>query len=382
MKFPKIEHVYIVHCDAFTNRKEYMMNNFIKECGLTDDYYTFMVNTHKDSLTNDVINQYYSLDMETRMKELKVIEEDKFLTQEISKGAISCGINHYLIWKEIVEKKYTQHVLILEDDAITIDNFLSCIVEVCAELTQQDIVSIENGANLKIQKYGITTKNDQWIYKCPDGRMRCTGAYLIHPNTCRKLIALHKKRKFSLEIDMQMWLYSKLGFYDIYWSEPTLFSQGSQNGLFPSQICPNFSLMYKYILFMNKKCVCMGMTFIQIIYDLVVNHNCSALFYQTTCIQETPKYPIKVIQNSNNIPSMIKNMYFDGQIDVFAYGLSSSPLLKLIIFDTLIINPSVIICSDIHKELLSPRYKLVNDCVFVRHSQVVEEEKNEMEFLD
>ena len=384
MRFPNIDHVYVVHCESFTDRRKHMMK-FVEELSLSSDYYTFMVNTHKDTLSDELIETYYTLDQETRSKELQVIGEDKFLTQGISKGALSCGINHLLIWKDIIEKKYTKHVMILEDDATMGDNFVSSILEVCAELKNHDIVSLENGSNLKIQRYGITTCNDQWIYKTPDGRMRCTCAYLINPATCKKLVALNQKRKFSLEIDMQMWLYAKLQLYDVHWIEPTIFSQGSQNGIFPSQICPNFSSIYKYVQYENKKCVCMGMTYIATVYDMVIRHNCSALFYNTTGLKESTKYPIKVIDETlpdHQVPEMVKRNLFDGHVDVFAYGLPSSSLLKLLVFDSIAVNPNVIICSETHKELLAPRYKMVNDCLFVRHSQVIDEEKNDMELLD
>ena len=384
MKFPNVAHVYIVHCEAFTDRRKHMMD-FMNSLDLNDDYYTFKINTHKDSLTNEDINKYYNLDDDTRLQELQVIGEDKFLTQGINKGALSCGINHLMIWKEIVEKRYTHHVLILEDDAIPNENFMSSMLEVCAELDNHDIVSLENGANLKIQMYGVTTINDKWIYKVPDGRMRCTGAYLIHPNTCYKLVALNEKRKYALEIDMQMWLYGKLQLYDVYWTEPTLFSQGSQNGTFPSQICPNFSSIYKYIQFENKKCICMGMTYIEIVYDMVSKRNCSALFYRTHGVQESTRYPIKVVEDTyieSEIPALIKNLHFDGHVDVLAYGLTSETLFKALLFDSIIVNPNVVICSDCFKSLLSPRYKHVNDNVFVRNTQVIEEQNNEMCFLD
>ena len=385
MKFPNVEHVYIVHCEAFTDRRKHMME-LVTDLDLQDDYYTFKNNTHKDTLTDQEIDKHYTLDSNTRLKELKVIDEDKFLTQGISRGAISCGINHLAIWKEIVQKKYTSHILILEDDAVMKDEFVSSMIEVCAELSSHhDIVSLEDGANLKIQRYGITTTNDKWIYKVPDGRMRCTCAYLIHPKTCKKLVALNEKRKFALEIDMQMWLYGKLQIYDIYWTEPTLFSQGSQNGTFPSQICPNFSSIYEYIQYENKKCVCMGMSYVGIIYDMVLNHNCSALFYQTYGIEESSKYPIKVVNdqlNESDVPKRLKELYFDGNIDVFAYGIDSEPLLRTLIFDSVIVNPNVIICSETFRNMLSPRYKMVNDCVFVRNTHIVAHEKNEMEFLD
>lgn len=386
MRFPRIDHIYIVHCHQFTERYDHI-EKVLQQFDIPSDYYTFVVNTHKDTLSDDIIDEYYTRDTKQRHKELSAIGEDKYLTSNISKGAISCGINHLLIWKTIIQKNHQNYVLVLEDDAITKDNFLSLFLEILAELDMRkhDIVSLEDGCNLKIQKYGIQPYADKQLYKTPDGRMRCTAAYLIQKNTCEKLVKLNTKRKFSLEIDMQMWLYANLGFYNVYWAEPTVFSQGSQKGVFMSEIQPNFTNITRYIEFENKKCVCIGMGFANVVFDLVLNHHCSAVFCNTVGIQNTPKFPIQVIRtqlHTTNACALVKQTYYDGLIDVFAYGENSSDLLKLLVFDTILLNPNVILCSHRYQELLQPRYQMVSEGVFVRHSRVIAEEPGELECID
>ena len=99
-----------------------------------------------------------------------------------------------------------------------------------------DVVSLEDGAGLHASRYGIKMTEDKSLYKIPDGRMRCTGAFIISNECCAKLVQLNEKKRYTLEIDMQMWLYGSLGLLNMYWAEPHVFTQGSQKGIYKSSI--------------------------------------------------------------------------------------------------------------------------------------------------
>ena len=237
MKFMNIDHIYIIHCKPFIQRYEYLTNTF-RKLNIPDDYYDFVVNTHKTNLTNETISKYYTTNETIRMMELKIIGEDKYLNPEISKGAISCGINHIMVWEKILNETSHKNILILEDDILFMENTINNLVEITMQIPKDyDIISLEDGAGLKVSNY--ITKNinpDKVLYKVQDGRMRCTGAYIINRKACAKLVKLNKQRKFSLEIDMQLWLYGKLHLLHIYWAEPNVFTQGSQRGVYKSEI--------------------------------------------------------------------------------------------------------------------------------------------------
>ena len=135
MKFPNINHIYIVHCESLTDRYEYLkkvMTKFFPE-----DYYTFVVNTYKDTLTDEMIHQYYTLDESVRHKELSIINEENNLSPTISKASLSCGINHLKIWEKIANGN-DDRVLILEDDILFLEDTLSYMIEIMAEIMIQD----------------------------------------------------------------------------------------------------------------------------------------------------------------------------------------------------------------------------------------------------
>jgi len=235
--FPNIDHIYIVHCEQFPEKKQYLEKVF-QTNGINPMYYTFCVNTYKDTLKPEIIDQYYSMDEIQRNEELRVIGEDKYLTKCINKGSVSCGINHLSIWESVMNSTY-EKVLILEDDILFLNHSMNGLIALMKQFPLEcDVLSLENGAGLTVEKYlpSCEIKPDKLSYKIPDGRMRCTGAYIVTKKACKQLVTLNKKRKYSLEIDMQMWLYGKLGILKTYWAAPYLFTQGSQVGAYKSSI--------------------------------------------------------------------------------------------------------------------------------------------------
>lgn len=361
MKFPNVSHIYIIHCDSLTDRYAYLKK--VMEKYFPEDYYTFKVNTFKDTLTDDMVNKYYTLDTQSRNKELSIIGEDKHLDKQISKANISCGINHLLVWDEVSLSDH-KRVLVFEDDILFLEDTLSYMIEIMAEIKDEhDIVSLEDGSGLTVEKMGIEVNEDNMIYKIDNGRMRCTAAYLITKQTCRKLVQLNKKRKFSLEIDMQLWLYGALKVINVYWTTPTAFTQGSQRGVFKSEIQDPKLSIDKNISFENKKCVCLGLTYLQTAISLIKEHSCSCLFFNINSFVNPENYSIKIITDDvthENVAPLIKANYFDGDIEVLCFGIKDNSILKTMITETIIVNPKIIMCSSVNNEFLKHRYNLID----------------------
>ena len=361
MKFPNINHIYIVHCESLKDRYEYL--NKVMQKFFPEDYYTFVVNTYKDTLTDETIQKYYTLDEDVRHKELSIIKEENNLSKTISKASLSCGINHLLIWEE-VSKSDHERVLILEDDILFLEDTLSYMIEIMAEIRKEhDIISLEDGAGLTVSSMGIEPDPEKTIYKIENGRMRCTGAYAITKRTCTKLVQLNTKRKFSLEIDMQLWLYGALKVINIFWSDPVAFAQGSQKGVFKSEVQEHKISIDKQLVFDNKKCICIGLTYLQTAISLIKNHSCSCLFFNINSLVNPEQYSIKILKDDislDNASPLIKEHFFDGSIEVLCFGIRDNSILEKMIIDTIIVNPKIIMCSPTNESFLKHRYDMID----------------------
>ena len=368
MKFINIDHIYIVHCTQYQDRYEYLKNKF-NQLNISEDYYDFVVNTHKNDITDETISKYYTTDTDIRHKELKIIGEDKYLTKDISKGCISCGINHINIWEKINTSEY-KNVLVLEDDIIFDESTIKNLVEATMQLPERfSICSLEEGAGLKVTNY--ITRNidpDKMFYKVPDGRMRCTGAYIINKETCHRLLTLNEKRRFSLEIDMQLWLYGKLKLLEIYWVYPYIFTQGSQNGTYVSGIqnieCKeNHNLIQSNVqrikdhigIESNRRCIEIKNNNDEQLHSrcLVEKHNFSTLILgnnkgvvnHMNTILSIKFEEISKTDTYESIARLIKKNYFEGVLDLLVMDKYDSNFIQFLINTSIIINPKIIMIN-------------------------------------
>jgi GR25 family glycosyltransferase involved in LPS biosynthesis len=367
MKFLNIDHIYVVHCKQYPERHTYLQKIF-DTLNIPKDYYDFVVNTHKSDMTDETVLKYYTVDTDIRGKELKIIGEETYLTKDISRGSISCGINHINIWQKVLETEYN-NVLVLEDDIIFQQDTIKNLVEATMQLPKKfSFCSLEEGAGLKVTNY-ITKNIDQDVmfYKVPDGRMRCTGSYITNKDTCHRLMTFNMKRKFSLEIDMQLWLYGKLKLIDVYWVYPSVFVQGSQNGTYVSGIqnangknesqnviIQNTHRLLEYLgMESNRRCIEIKNDNDQQIYsrNLIERHNFSTLTLSNNDANMVTKMlSIKHVHIQTNITNdriahLIKENYFEGALDILVLDKYDEDLLFFLLTTSIIINPKIIIIT-------------------------------------
>ena len=130
---------------------------------------------------------------------------------------------------------------------------------------------------------------------------------------------------------MQLWFYGALKLIGIYWSSPTAFTQGSQKGVFKSEIQEKQNHFLQNIKLDNKKCICIGLTYLQTAIALIKNHSCSCLFFNINSLVNPEQYSIKILKEDitvDNAAPLIKEHFFDGSIEVLCFGINDSTILE------------------------------------------------------
>ena len=102
-----------------------------------------------------------------------------------------------------------------------------------------DMLFIGDGCNLHYEKHKLIP-NKNIYQKClyptswgGDGASRCADSYIISKKCANKLCEYIKKcNKINLPIDWWLNVAARDNDFKIYWAEPTIVTQGSQNGLF------------------------------------------------------------------------------------------------------------------------------------------------------
>jgi len=177
--------------------------------------------------------------------ELLSTDKNKF-TSNCTLPVISLFLKHIFCYHEI-NNKY-DYALILEDDAICHYQFKERLDYYVRQLPNDwDMLFIGDGCNLHIP-YNIVSKSNMNVFKkCLEptlwggnGATRCTDSYLISKKCASKIIDFIDEKTFDRPFDnpIDWWLNNICRKYNfnVYWAEPTIVSQGSQNGLYKSTI--------------------------------------------------------------------------------------------------------------------------------------------------
>lgn len=148
-------------------------------------------------------------------------------------------MSHFYAFEKIAEKY--DNALILEDDVILSENFVNILQKYILETPKDyDMLFIGDGCNLHIEKNKLISNKN--IYeKCLQptlwggaGATRCTDSYIVTKKCAIKLCEYIKTHTKKINQPIDWWLNDACrdNKFKVYWTEPTIVTQGSQNGLF------------------------------------------------------------------------------------------------------------------------------------------------------
>lgn len=218
--------VFVLHYSKLTQRKQYILEQFEKH-GITD--YEFIEKFDKDTITHEECPEFSEAYVRERRTELSI------------------HLKHLYLYRLMEKEKY-EEVLVFEDDVIISDGFVEKLAKYMTQMpTDYDMLFIGNGCNLHIPKRQLIP--NKYIYeKClhettwgGNGATRCIDSYVIHSRCAKKIcdyVAAAAVLNMKIELPADWWLNDvarDLGL-KVYWAEPTIVRQGSQNGLFSRSI--------------------------------------------------------------------------------------------------------------------------------------------------
>jgi GR25 family glycosyltransferase involved in LPS biosynthesis len=213
--------IFITHYTKLVERKKHILQQF--ENQKITDYY-FIENLNAEELTNEQINIFD-------------IHNPVMGNQIYRKNLISLFLKHIYIYNLII-KNNEDYVLIFEDDIILDNNFMEKLNNYIEDLPKDfDALFIGNGCNLHIPNNKI--KDGKHIYE--ECSTRCCDSYLISKKCAIKIIDFYNyfiinNIKIDKPIDHWLNLAFKKTNCNIYWSEPAIASQGSENNIFKSSL--------------------------------------------------------------------------------------------------------------------------------------------------
>ena len=206
--------IFIIHYKKLVDRKTHIVEQF-KKHNITD--YEF-IEIDRDELYDQNISMF---------------------EENYSKSQIAISLSHFYAYKQISDNY--ENGLIFEDDIILSDDFINIFNKYITQLPEDyDMLFIGDGCNLHIEPYRLIT--DKYIYeKClyptrwgGNGAGRCTDSYLVSKKCATNFCEYINKLSYKINLPVDWWLNvaARDNKFKVYWAEPTIVTQGTQNGIF------------------------------------------------------------------------------------------------------------------------------------------------------
>lgn len=232
MKINSIEevHAFIVHYKKLVDRKEYL-DSVLKSEGITNIHW--FEDIDRDTMTKEQL-EMYQYDEKKWYELNSTWHQFEARPRKLTMPEIACSVTHVEIYKYIVENNI-KIALFFEDDCLIYDNFRERLLKVINELPDDfDACYLSDCFGWTVDNYkfgylGSLNKNkyskNKLVYEMHCGK--CADSFLLTTKCAKKLY--ENFVPFCLPPDwMQTPIYLKNNM-KIYWSEPALTHQGSED---------------------------------------------------------------------------------------------------------------------------------------------------------
>lgn len=209
--------IFIVHYKKLVNRKSHI----IRELNTHNIMNYEFIQIDRDELSGEDCNNFEG-------------------SITFNKPGMAIALSHFHAYKEIADKY--DHALIIEDDVILSNNFTETLTKYLTQLPEEyDMLFLGDGCKFHIHPDMLVPR--KYIYERGvdptewggNGATRCCDSYIVNKKCAIKLTEYLSTLKTKIsEIGIDWWLNNLARHYQfkVYWAEPTIVTQGSQNGLF------------------------------------------------------------------------------------------------------------------------------------------------------
>jgi len=224
-----VEKIFVLHYTKLIERKA-RLDEYFKDYNIDVEY---ILEYDQEELTEDIIQEWYKKDPQSYADTIdKCYKMGSTPFRELNLAEISCTIKHILGIKSIAEK-CDSYGLILEDDVVFAEDFknkFNSFIEKTPE--DWDVIFMGCCGGLRVPQSYI--KKDKVAYQVNHPASRGGDSYLLKKEAAEKIYETIKP--FNTVSDWELSYQFYLHDMKVYWWEPPLVIQGSQNGLYKSTL--------------------------------------------------------------------------------------------------------------------------------------------------
>lgn len=208
------EKVLVLHVkDGYEERAR----NIEKMLGDRKIPFKYVIDGDKEDITSEVLNCYFSGEMCA------------------VNAATSCALKHLYAYEYII-RHHLPGALVLEDDMILYDRFISVFNECMEECKERNLSNILISFEDSSLHFVPRSQRIAGLHLYTGKRDRFTGCYYISYDCAVLIMKYVYKYKCDLPIDRFHTALITRANLPYYWCHPTIATQGSHTGLYPSSI--------------------------------------------------------------------------------------------------------------------------------------------------
>ena len=229
----KIDKIYIIHYTRLTSRKDEILR-LLKDINIP---YEFITEFDRDDFTDDILKKYYDPDpIKYRNKSILWGYENEF--RILNNAEISSTIKHITALDKI-SKECDVCGLILEDDIVPLFiDFLEELNNSINESDNWDVIYFGKGIGDDFIKSKTKTKISENLYLINHPASNCGESYCVRKEAARKIV--NSVIPFQNVSDWEFAHSYYINNLNIVWRLPSIFDQGSKNGIYKSSQRDNY----------------------------------------------------------------------------------------------------------------------------------------------
>ena len=221
-----IDQVYVVHYSPLQERKNKLIEA-LRKAEIAD------VEWIECEIEEGQLSEYYQPNQQQWYQKLMPLSYSHHEPyRELKKSELSIAAKHLKVYENILQNKY-ETSLILEDDVVFEKDLKEKIGEYLEKTPADwDLIFIGSGCNLRIPENKRSPGKVAYLKEHP--ATKCLDSYLVRHAAVEKFY--NTLRPISLPMDFEMNYHLLINNLKCYWWEPPIVRQGSQCGLYDSEI--------------------------------------------------------------------------------------------------------------------------------------------------
>ena len=217
--------VYVTHYTPLSDRKEKLVQD-LNDLGIQVSWF------EQEPTQIEIQKMHKNTDSLWKQKTENLNYGGPVPWKELTKSEISLAYKHIKVYEDMLEHNI-ETALVLEDDVVFEDDFINKFnFNLMSTPHDWDMIFIGSGCNLRIPRHKREQGKIAYLKEHPASK--CTDSYLIKRSASAKLY--ETIFPFTMPIDFELNHQMNRHDMSVYWWEPPVIKQGSQCGLYESEI--------------------------------------------------------------------------------------------------------------------------------------------------